>query len=472
MLTILLPEGPPGLQLPRVRNTPLYRSTAGTEAAELAESAGLHLDPWQRLALDDMLGERTDSKWASFEVGILVARQNGKGAIIEARELAGMFLFDDKLIIHSAHEFRTAQEAFLRIKSLIDNTDALRRRVKTVRTSHGEEGIELLDGTRLRFMARSRSSGRGFSGDTMVLDEAQELPLAAMAAMMPTLSARPNPQIIYAGTVPAPENDSEHFTSVRDRGRSGLSKSLAWLEWSPGEEWSDLNDRRAWAMANPARGYRITDEFIERELEALSAPDFLRERLSVWPKNSAGSVISATEWRGRLDAESQAMNPVVLALDIPPNRECASIASAGRREADGVHLEVIDRQAGTGWVVARLKELNQTWKPRAVIVDSAGPAASLIAELTAAGVPVVTTSAREMAQACGALYDAIQNDQVWHIGQPELDDAVAAATKRPLQDAWAWQRKGTTDISPLVAVTLAYHGHLTTPSYSALGSVW
>ncbi|WP_163571049.1 hypothetical protein [Fodinicola feengrottensis] len=147
------------LQRPRVRNVPEYVSSAGLEAVELAASAGLFLDPWQRLALDDTLGEKPGGKWSAFEVGILVARQNGKGAIIEARELAGLFLFGDKLIVHSAHEFKTAQEAFLRIKALIDNTDALRRRVHMIRTAHGEEGIELRDGTRLRFMARSRSSG-------------------------------------------------------------------------------------------------------------------------------------------------------------------------------------------------------------------------------------------------------------------------------------------------------------------------
>ncbi len=119
-----------------------------------------------------------------------------------------------------------------------------------------------------------------------------------------------------------------------------------------------------------------------------------------------------------------------------------------------------------------IKQLVTACRPKAVVIDSAGPAASLIVELTAAGIPVVTTSAREMAQACGSLYDAIRNGELWHIGQPELNDAVAAASKRPLQDAWAWQRKGNTDISPLVAVTLAAFGLASSPSYDVLGSIW
>ena len=36
--------------------------------------------------------ERADGNWSAFEVGVNVPRQNGKGGIIEARELAGLFL--------------------------------------------------------------------------------------------------------------------------------------------------------------------------------------------------------------------------------------------------------------------------------------------------------------------------------------------------------------------------------------------
>jgi hypothetical protein len=125
------------------------------------------LDDWQRHILSVALGERSDGKWAAFEVGLIVGRQNGKGAVLEARELAGLFLFGEQLILHSAHEFKTAQEAFRRVLALVQNTPDLERLVSRVRTSHGEEGIELRSGARLRFVARSTGSGRGFSGDVV-----------------------------------------------------------------------------------------------------------------------------------------------------------------------------------------------------------------------------------------------------------------------------------------------------------------
>ena len=77
---------------PRILRAPAATSTAGPDVAELAEVAGLYHDDWQRMVLDIALAETDEGKWAAFEVGIVVSRQNGKGSILEARELAGLFL--------------------------------------------------------------------------------------------------------------------------------------------------------------------------------------------------------------------------------------------------------------------------------------------------------------------------------------------------------------------------------------------
>src|SRR6266705_5639656 len=106
-----------GNQRPRLYSSPDgTKSPIGREAIELAASAGLELDPWQSWCIDEMLSTRPGGKWAAFENCIIVGRQNGKGAILEARELAGLFLLRERLIIHTAHEFKTSEEAFLRIK--------------------------------------------------------------------------------------------------------------------------------------------------------------------------------------------------------------------------------------------------------------------------------------------------------------------------------------------------------------------
>lgn len=211
-----------GSQVPRYQVVPPARSSAGGDAVELAASAGLILDPWQRTVLEGALGERDDGKWAASEVGLIVPRQNGKGGVLEARELAGLFLFEERLLIHSAHEFKTAAEAFRRLRDLVVNSDELLKQVAPhgIHTSHGEEGIELRTGQRIRFLARSTGSGRGFTGDLNVLDEAYNLTKATMSALVPTLSARPNPQLWYASSAPLPRVESDTLRRLCRRGRA------------------------------------------------------------------------------------------------------------------------------------------------------------------------------------------------------------------------------------------------------------
>ena len=441
---------------PTHRHVPAATSSAGAEAVELAASAGLHLDDWQARVLQDALGERADGKWSAFEVGIVVPRQNGKGAILEARELAGLFLFGERLILHSAHEFKTAQEAFLRVLSLVQNTPDLERLVHRVRTSHGEEGIELKGGQRLRFVARTGTSSRGFSADCVILDEAFNLPTEAVASMLPTLSARPNPQLWYTSS--APLTSSEVLRKLCLRGREGSSPALAYFEFCARHDQSS-DDREAWRAANPALGIRVSEEFVENEFHASADESgFRRERLGIWFEDETQAVIESDVWKSLADPQSRIEGARAFAVDVSPDRKWTSIAVSGRRADGERHIEIVDRNHGTRWVVPRLLELVEKWKPIALLLDPAGPAGRFVADLEEAGVEFTAVGARDVAQACGLFYDSTMGDDVpvHHIDQPSLNAAVAAGTQRPLGDAWAWNRKSAADdISPLVASTLA-----------------
>ena len=267
------------------------------EAVELAASAGIVLDPWQAFVLEQSLGERDGARYASFEVGLIVSRQNGKGTILEARELAGLFLFGEDLILHSAHEFKTAAEAFLRIRSLVEDHPEFERKIARIRTAAGAEAIELKNGKRLRFVARSSGSGRGFTSDLVILDEAYKLGDQEMAALLPTLTARPDPQVWYTSTAGNPE--SIQLGRVRIRGMAG-DPSLAFMEWSVDEGAYEAADPAAWALANPGLGIRIPADYIERERAALAPEVFARERLSVgdYPVAGAGewTVVTRDAW--------------------------------------------------------------------------------------------------------------------------------------------------------------------------------
>lgn len=462
-----------GSQVPTFHVAPPYISSAGPEVVKLAKRAGLELDPWQALELQDALGERADGMWAAFEVALILARQNGKGGVLEARVLGGLFLLGERLIMYSAHEFKTAQEMFKRIEALIAGTPEFSRRVKMVSRSKGDEGIELHGGQRLRFLARSNGSGRGFTGDCNIWDESQNLAEASVDALLPTMSAVPNPQLWYAGS--APDKDlapCEQIARVRRRALSGTARRLAYSEWSADlctemcakdcDKHDDPADPRVWAKTNPALGIRITEEFVAGEHESMSAKGFARERLSVgnWPTEGAGwEVIPEDVWTSLL-SPGVIEGTVSIAIDMTPDRSYTSIGLAGRRADARPQVEVIDHEHGSTWVVARAVELKAKWKFSVVVIDPASPAGTLIKPLEDAGIKVVQVSAREAAYAAQGFYDACMDTaDLAHLDDPILSAALAGAAKRPLADAWAWARRGVSVvISPLVAVSLALWG--------------
>lgn len=490
MSTISLPDVMLGAQEPRHLSLPPRVSSAGQEASELAASAGLFLDPWQRLVLDGALGERADGQWSAFEVALIVSRQNGKGSLIEARELAGLYLFGESLIMHTAHEFKTAKDAFYRILSLIEGSAALSKRLAGSYSNNqnveinlrpkptiitGSTGQRITRGRpqALKFIARTTGSGRGFPGDVVVLDEAFHLPEGVMSALMPTMSARPNPQLWYTSS---PVNQEEHahgvvLARIRARGLRGDDPSLAYFEWQADEEAYEADpqgvatDPRAWADSNPGLGIRISAEHVAREQRSMGQKAFAVERLSIgdWPDvdNAASQVVDPEVWAKLADPESVAGDCLVFAADCNPERTAAAIAVCGGRGDGQVHGEVVDQRSGTGWVPARLVELVERWKPREVLLDPSGPGGSWLTALQEAGIEPVLVSGREMAQACGGWYEAVTEHGTFrHLNQSSLNDALRGAKTRPLSDAWAWARRDSTvNISPLVAVTLAHYGY-------------
>jgi hypothetical protein len=492
---LLLPDGtfwtpenvPIERALPRIAMAPRsFAFSSGFEAIELAESAGLILDDWQKLCLILGLGETAAGKWAAFQVALIVARQNGKGAILEALELFWLFGTGEMLIGHSAHEYRTAMEAFRRVLFLITNTDALRKKVKKVINANGEEGIELLTGQRLRFIARSKGAGRGFTFHKMVWDEAYALNREQQDAQLPTMSAVPNPQIWVTSSPPLTSETGEVLFQIR-KNALALGSRLVFLDYGlagslDSLEEIDMDDQEGWKLANPAEAVgRITIETMERERAAMGDPGFARERLCIWPPDltQGFSIISKEQWDAMFDPLSGSKDDLtgqpVLSVDVSPRNQgvvTSSISLASFRENGKRHVELIKRASGTAWLVPDLIRLAKKIDAIAIVIDPGSPAGSVLAELESAVAEevvrerlpedlIVTMAARDVAQAFGMIYDAAngREQSVTHIGQSELTIAVGGGVKRPVGDGHAWDRRtAMTDLTPLVSVTHALWG--------------
>lgn len=484
---------PLGHQRPRISHLQSGIGTLGREAVELAALAGLELDPWQQWVLEQSLMQKAElfyngetkewqNKWAAKDVGLVVARQNGKGSILEAREIAGLFLLGEKTIIHSAQDFATSGEHYRRLESLIRGTRELDAEVKGYYQSNGKEAIELKNGNRIVFKTRTAKLGRGFSPQLVVLDEAMFLDEVAMAALLPTLSAQDNPQIWYTGS--AGTLDSTEFGRVRNRALTGDDPFLFFAEWSIDycnifcpidcTEHDPIDTVESYAKANPGLGIRISVDTVRGEQLQMSKDKFLRERMSVgtWPEDSdMWGMIPERSWKSVEDPNSEIKSKFVLAVDTNPDRTYSSIVAAGQNDDDMTHVEVtgdedgLHYRPGVQWVIPTIQAIALKGKPVCVVIDKASPAGTFIDQLEDLGIEVISPLAREYAQACGDFHTSVvpkrgEQTTLAHIGQTPLYYAVAGAAKRDLADSWAWSRANSAvDISPLVAATLAMWGY-------------
>jgi phage terminase large subunit-like protein len=460
-----------GSQRPRIFVAPKYHSSAGPDAVELAALAGLILDSWQEFVLLHALGEREDGKWAAPTVGLLCPRQNGKSALLEARELAGLFILHEEVIVHSSHEQATASEQFRRVLDLIDNTPELKKRMLKPIRGKGSEAIELRSGQRILFKTRTSGGLRGFSVPCLIFDEAYNLPEHAIAAMMPTTTAADNPQIWYTSSA-VDQQQHDHGQSLARQRRRGIAGSpgLAFFEWSAeGDDPSKIDpliaaNPETWAIANPGLGIRQDVETLANIQATMGPRQFAVEHLGVgdWPTDNAdaNAVLTVQQWNSLLDPHSMMSSTGVIAFDVAPDFSSGSIAGAGYRDDGRVHVGIIDIRPRMSWLPKAIAELVTALRPTMVVADPGGGVVALLPELERLGVDVVTTKSKDYAQACMMFAEGANNGSVAHIGEPSLQNAIDAATTKPLADGWKWSRQtsGIGDISPLVAATLAHWG--------------
>lgn len=490
-----------GSQVPTYRFVPRAgKPGAGQEVVELAAAAGLLLDPAQQLVLDGALRERPDGSWASTTVTVLEPRQNGKGGILEARELGGLFLFGEKLIVHTAHRYDTSQEHFLRLLPMVDEIASTigdrRLRLRRVSRTNGDEGYELMCGHRLVFKARTKLGGRGFAGvRCLVLDEAMYL--VDLGSLIPTGAAAKSPQIWYTASAPLNRAESNLLRKQCRKGRAAAQggpplRRGCYFEWcattkaahTDTEDWwtevqaivaDPARLDRALVEANPALGTRLDYDFVtETEQGAMTDEEYPRERLGLWPdvveSEETQVAIPAVSWSACLARDSKAVHPVRLFFEVSVDRRWGQIGAAAPSTTGGTHVEIVENRRGTDWVVGRLAELVETHAPAMVLCYPAGPAGALLPECVRRGIGVgipesVGTAsepakyramtARDLQQAHAGFYDAVVAGSVRHIGQPELDAAVRGATWRG-EEARVFDRRGEVDISPLVCVAGAW----------------
>jgi hypothetical protein len=465
----------PDLVEPQHLWVPPRRGSYGDEAADLIADCGRPLDPEQRADVDAQLSYGPGGRWVALESAIIEPRQNGKtGGELVPATLFDFFLLKPDRIVWTAHLFRTARDAFMDFVSLIYATAFLSRRVKKISYANGEESIELHSGAKLEFLARSKGGGRGLGGKRVVMDEALFLEADAMAALLPTLSARSitgDPHIMYASS--AGLATSSHLRLLRDRGRRGGDPSLIWVERCASGSWEDpaceqgtecghqvgtpgcaLDNEKFWRQANHALDRRISVEYIRSERRALEPRDFGRERLGWWDDPALLlSVFRSGAW-DLCGTVAPPPNPAALGIASDLDQVWLSLGAASNGEIPHVGSVLrIRTDQGRDTFVAEVKRI-QDEHQCAVAIDVKGPASFLVEDLVDADVDLTRTGLEDLMQACADMKSAVEERAVTHGNYTDLNAAVDAAGWRTVGDRRVFARKNG-DISMLEAVTLA-----------------
>jgi len=446
-----------GATKPRLHSPLLKGESKLEDVKQIAEILGEPLLPWQEFVLKDMLTVDKNGMFIRKSCLLLISRQNGKTFLARMLILAHLLKWDSKNILIMSSNRSMALDTFRQVANALENNDHLKGFVKQIRYANGTESIEMLDGTRLDVVAATRDGSRGRSADFLYIDELREVSDEGFRAAIPTTRARPNSQTLLTSN--AGDAFSTVLNGIRERALDYPPKSLGFYEYSA-PQYCNINDREAWAMANPALGYTITEEAIEEAIATSPIENTRTETLCQWI-----DALSSPWPHGILEETSDStleMSPgayTIFAFDVSPSRRNASLV-AGQLMPDG-RIGVGIMQTWSSQVAvddlkiaADIKGWCDTFRPRMVCFDKYATQ-SIADRLRQAGVMTEDVSGQQFYQACGDLLTGLVTHKVVHNGQAELIQQMNNCAAKVNDSAWRIiKRKSAGDISAPIGLAM------------------
>lgn len=450
-------------------NVPEDLSGDGEMAESLAAAYFGEPMPWQPHLLHVMLARDERDRFRCRTVGISIPRQNGKSWIVRARCFYGLLC--GECILYTCQHGDTSDEMFRRLSEPFEDDDEpeLRALLLTVRKTNGQQAIYLKNGGIIRFTTRTDKLARGKTYDVLIYDEAQDLTSGQQAASLPAISAgkKHNPQTIYLGTPPGPENDGTVFRDLHDDVHSGESK-MAWVEWAA-QEIGDKADRSRWYECNPSLGTLIDVGAVEGECEQMAPDVFARERLGWW--TPVGGVLNpaldAQSWYACEVPGAMGYGKLAFGVKFSPDGSRAAVSWARAERGGGSYVELYDVQSahgGTAGIADML--LRNRGEIAAVCIDGKGGAAALMQRLADAGFPkrAVIAGTPAIAQAAASmLRDEVYAKTLGHIASPALDESATKSVLRDIgRDGWGFGDGPGSISAPIESASLALYAARTT----------
>lgn len=435
------------------------RTSRGLVLVKAAALLGWQFHPWQAYVADVSLEVHASGVPYYRTVGISIARQNGKTLLILAR-IAMELLGRNRTVVYTAQDRITARRKWEEMCRALLSVPSFAKRVVHFHTNNGQEELLLDSGSKFVIVTPNEKAGRSLSVDLAVIDEAfAHRTMAVVGALAGTMGARSHAQLWVLSN--AGDSESRLFRHYTETGRAQINSPespMAWFEWAASED-ADVLDRSAWADANPSLDlpHGVVSAHLAEQALTIDGDQFRREYLNLWVDLDALTGIDAVMWAACRNDDLVPGPRLALALDLTPERDRGALVAVGAAVEDRTPIEVIEHTSDIERLLSRTVEVAARARAT-VVLDRGNPASSLIPALERARVPVRLIPGPEFARACGDFYDAVRFQRVSHRGDYRLADAVLGATKRTMGEGWVWRRRGPSDISPLVAATLARWG--------------
>jgi phage terminase large subunit-like protein len=443
-----------GVQTPRIHSKLTDLPSKGQDMIDLATELGINLMEWQRFVCIHGHKIRADGRWAHSELGLIMARQQGKSTLMMLRILTGMFVWGEGLQLASAHRLTTSLETFRQIVGLIETHSRLEKEVKKIRWQHGAEEIELF-GNRRFVVKAANNAARGLSKpETIHLDELREYKDEdAWSSMRYSMMAAKNPQVwVYSS---AGDQHSVILNKLRERALASATTNdpIGWFEWSaepdapillPSGEinWS------AFAQANPSLGITIHPDNLKAVIN--DPPDIVRtEVLAQWV-DTINSAIDAQKW-GLCQSDPIPLDPEAptwLGLDLSPDRKFGALVATQRLSGERFNLVLlhtwsndysINDLAVANDIAPYVRKYNTQ-----TVAYSKRTAQAVASRLVPAGIPITDMDGAIYAESCDRWLGAINSHRLQHGGQDELTQQTLSAAKLPYGDgSWIIGRRAS-----------------------------
>lgn len=431
----------PARLFPEPLRTLNRKTSRGYEVIDFAEMIGAPLNPWQQWAVKHAMEVTPDGNFRFRIVIILVSRQNGKSHLKRIVTLWRMFMDEDaKLILGTAQDVAQASYQWNLALTAVRSCWFLENKLASVRRVNGQESFTLTNGTEYKIRSANETAGRGLSVDELTIDELRtQKDWGAWAALEPTTSARPNPQIWCMSN--AGSDASVVLNQLRDRALTGEDPSIGLFEWSA-QDGCELDDTYAWRQANPGLGYTVSEAAI-RTARVGPPAVFRTERLCQRVDVLDGAIDMAA-WRDCADPSGSMeglRERTAACFDMAPDGGHCTLAVAAVQADGRARVEVAEIWQSSDIARAELAGWLDRIDPQAVGWFPTGPAAAFVPILRVRPGSSELTGMK-VAEACQNLADLVRGRRIVHAGQDTLDAQLGGANKLPSGDGWRFGRRG------------------------------